>query len=167
MYAGMLVAFAAVAALLSASVMHFSYTDKQTSIVSAEVNQAFTAWRQQFRKVYISPSELNYRLKNFAFNLQFIKESNADKSNSYTLGLNKFSDLTEEEFVAKYTGLKLADPTGAVPHVNQGVVNLEVDWRTRGVVNDIKDQMQCGASWAFAAVGAIESAWVIRGRGSL
>jgi C1A family cysteine protease len=38
-----------------------------------------------------------------------------------------------------------------------------VDWAAAGKVSVIKDQGQCGSSWAFGATGAIESAYMIKG----
>lgn len=32
-----------------------------------------------------------------------------------------------------------------------------IDWRTKGVVNPIKDQSGCGSCWAFGSTSAIES----------
>lgn len=40
----------------------------------------------------------------------------------------------------------------------------DVDWKALGKVSPVKNQGSCGGCWAFAANGAIESAYLIKGR---
>merc|ERR1711934_373695 len=52
-------------------------------------------------------------------------------------------------------------PQGQLVHLNETGLPDTVDWTTRGAVNAIKNQGQCGSCWAFSTVGTLESAWQI------
>jgi cathepsin L len=124
----------------------------------------FEQWKNQQNKIYASPAEQMYRMRNFNRNLMMIQEVNNDKTLTYKLGLNQFSDLSEEEFIVKYTGFQGIDKNAeyATPHVNKGTINDDnFDWRQHDAVLPVKNQLSCGSCWAFSAIGAVESAWKI------
>lgn len=127
---------------------------------------AFETYRRQFHKEYSSVEEHMYRMQIFADNLDVIDSHNA-KKRSYTLGINKFADLTSEEFKNIYLHTVIHSNSNIEKGVdrnesfNKSVPN-DVDWSTSGAVTRIKDQGYCGACWAFSAIGAIESANIIK-----
>jgi hypothetical protein len=50
----------------------------------------------------LSPAEKNFRLNVFVVNLDRIERHNRDKSKAYTMAVNHFTDMTDEEFSKKY-----------------------------------------------------------------
>ena len=102
----------------------------------------------------------------FSSNLDRINAHNA-KGLSWRMALNAFGDLTPQEFAISQIG-------GATPRGLRGntasvgsTVGLpsSVDWTKKGDVAPVKNQGQCGACWAFATVGTIESINAINGHG--
>jgi len=120
----------------------------------------FANFKRNFNKKYLDSAEENLRRSIFADNVLKIVQHNMEKDlglHSYSLGVNKFADLTNKEFVAQMNGLKMNNriPTNVrVPL--PGDLPATVDWRTKGYVTPIKNQAQCGSCWAFSAVASLE-----------
>ena len=88
----------------------------------------------------------------FKNNLKFIDEHNS-VDRPYKVGLNRFADLTNEEYQATFLGTR-PDPKKVVlgqrkpslrywPRSGDRIPKA-VDWRNLGAVNQVKDQGQCG-----------------------
>ncbi len=126
----------------------------------------FQDWAKT-HSIDISDSLIQSRIySNWLSNDKYISEVNS-MNLTYTLGHNAFSGYSSEEFATlmgfnsdrvKSTGLR-----GLI----QGESDLtalptSIDWRSKGVVNPIQDQGQCGSCWAFSTIQAVESASAIK-----
>jgi cathepsin L len=82
------------------------------------------------------------RLKIYYENHLWVEEFNADESNDVVVSLNKFADLSHEEFISMYVGNK--EQFKRKRPLNIKVLSEEnlpdsVDWRTKGAVTPVKD----------------------------
>lgn len=122
---------------------------------------AFNRFVRKHRRQFQSLSERNYRLRVFHENLLTIEQHN-QKNLSYSLGVNKFADLTWEEFSKAYLRQDVKiDPTEDHTPLTYPRIG-EKDWFKEGKVSPVKDQGDCSDCFAFGALSSFESALLIK-----
>ncbi|KAK9226172.1 hypothetical protein WN943_011219 [Citrus x changshan-huyou] len=129
-----------------------SRTSHKTGSIAAKHEQ----WMVESARTYKDQAEKEMRFKIFKKNHEFVEKFNREQginnNHTYKLRLNKFADLTREEFLPSYTGYK--PPPADHPHSNRSnwFKNLNsskmsfydsIDWNERGAVTPVKDQGSC------------------------
>ncbi|KAJ4966358.1 hypothetical protein NE237_018207 [Protea cynaroides] len=127
-----------------------------------ELMALYESWLVKHGKNYNALGEKEKRFEIFKDNLRFIDEHNAE-DRTYKVGLNRFADLTNEEYRAMYLGTKIDTKRRlSRPKSDRYVFRAgdslpdSVDWREKGAVVSVKDQGSCGSCWAFSTIAAVE-----------
>jgi len=136
-----------------------------------QLNQLWSQWKTQYGKSYATAEEDSQRFAIFSANNARVISHNADSSYTYTLGLNKFADLTGDEFKATYASCAKG---GMVGNVNDeycpsaencptmpAPTFTTLNWTTYGAVTGVKNQEQCGSCWAFSTTGSLEGLYYL------
>ena len=158
-------------ALLTAAFafLNATFSDSVTSetrTTSSLSFPTFSGWSYTHGRSYKDSTEFMYRRGIYEANLDKIEAHNSE-NHSWKMGVNKFADLTADEFKARYIGgyassKKVSKKNGHSKfRATTKDVPTSVDWREQGAVTPVKNQEQCGSCWSFSTTGSIEGAWAI------
>ena len=139
----------------TAAFLGLNICDNQTATTAVE--QAFVQHIADHGLSYGTVEEYNFRLGLFNAVDAEINEINANPENTFTVGHNFLSTMTKDEKkrLLGYRGPQNVSEESIVVLSEEGLAD-SVDWRTKGAVNPVKNQGQCGSCWAFSATAAIE-----------
>jgi len=128
-----------------------------------DLNDEWEKFKVTYKKNHLTSQEHDFRKRIFANNLKFIETHNAEHAiglHTYTVGINKFADMTNEEFSKQFMGYKA--PAVDIPESKIDASDYPlpdaIDWRDYNLVTPVKNQGQCGSCWAFSTTGTIEGA---------
>jgi cathepsin L len=119
-------------------------------------------------KVY-SSNEYKIRKALFERSLEEVKAHNANPKSTWKAGINHMSDWSREDYqqirgydknlgsAQRAKRSQVHDENAPWNRIKLSSLPRHVDWRTKGIVSDVKDQGRCGSCWTFATAETLES----------
>ena len=149
-----------------------SSEQKWNSLLSGDVQanddiilEMYRDWLDHYNKDLSNPMQSMTRFSIFKSKAYEVIEHNSDKTQTWTKGINAWSDLTDAEFDTQYPVMDgqecSATNTKSFDKLAGEVLPESKDWRDAGVVSKVKDQGGCGSCWAFSTSGTYESHYAI------
>ncbi|CAL0316377.1 unnamed protein product [Lupinus luteus] len=133
--------------------LDMSIIDYDARVTDTHLRNMYEAWLVKHGKAYNGLGEKERRFEIFKDNVRFVHEHNSATNGTYKLGLNKFADLTNEEYRKMFLGTRKRSSEGLLSGTKKSAryafkngeeLPDSVDWRKKGAVSPVKDQGQCG-----------------------
>lgn len=137
--------------------------------ISSKINlglndeRQFLNWMRTHATFYVG-EEYQLRFGIFLTNLRYIQNFNRRKGVTFRLGINKFACYTPLEYKSLLNSETAPTPR-RIPSKNIPKRQTDpnppdsFDWRDKNIVNDIRDQGQCGSGYAFATICSVETGY--------
>jgi len=149
---------------MKAAIVCFALVASALAVVNP-IYAEWEKWKNEYKPNYLTNEEHDRRFNVFAENKHKVLELNkkyADDVNGPRFALNKFADLTSEEFASMYlhaipSDTPRSEPLPASVYSRKDYPKKK-DWRDEGAVNPVKDQGMCSC-WPFSAAGNMEGVY--------
>jgi cathepsin L len=129
-----------------------------TNAAETMYRDAWKDWRSMNPDKYCGDED---GYQTFQQSMRVVEKHNADSSNTYSLALNKFACVPEVQFMKNlgYIRSSRTQPKNYMrANMSQGApIPSTLNYVDLGVVTPVKNQGECGSSWAFSTTGYLES----------
>jgi C1A family cysteine protease len=143
-------------------------------VLGQQIEVDFSKFLKTHKKNYKSKTELESRYSVWKQNMDFINKFNEEADlglHTYHLKMNSYGDFNSSEFTSLVNGnnetLRLRYPVQydqILRSQDPKTLPKQVDWRKANIVTTVKDQLNCGSCWAFAATGTLEGQLALKYR---